>query len=403
MASEWRDTTLGEVLTLQRGFDLPKSQRVAGQYPVIASTGPVGSHEEPKVRGPGVVIGRSGSLGGGQFIRGDFWPLNTTLWVKDFKGNDLRYCYYLLRSLDLAHFNAGSGVPTLNRNHIHPYPVTVPSAQHEQRAIARVLGALDDKIELTREINKTLEAMAQAIFKSWFVDFDPVTAKAAGQKPFGLDADTAALFPDRFVDSELGPIPEGWEVVPLREDFELTMGQSPPGRTYNQEGDGIPFYQGRTDFGFRFPTRRVYCTAPTRFAESGDTLVSVRAPVGDVNLAWERCAIGRGLSALRHASRSSTYTFQQMRNLEADFAVFEGEGTLFGSISKKKFEAIQVLRPSADAVTAFDTLATPLDERLRLAWDESHTLACLRDSLLPKLLSGEIRVGQAEAEVEAAL
>ena len=119
MASEWIETTLGEVLTLQRGFDLPEAERRAGPYPVIASTGPVGSHQEAVVQGPGVVVGRSGSLGGAQYIESPFWPLNTTLWVKDFKGNDCRFCYYLLKSLNLARFNSGSGVPTLNRNHIH--------------------------------------------------------------------------------------------------------------------------------------------------------------------------------------------------------------------------------------------------------------------------------------------
>ena len=174
----WRETTLGEVVTLQRGFDLPTTERKLGSYPVIASTGQVGTHNRAIVQGPGVVIGRSGSLGGGQFIKGDFWPLNTTLWVKDFNNNDPRFCYFLLKSLDLGQFNAGSGVPTLNRNHIHPLPVHVPLPP-EQRAVAHILGTLDDKIELNRRMNETLEAMARALFKSWFVDFDPVRAKAA--------------------------------------------------------------------------------------------------------------------------------------------------------------------------------------------------------------------------------
>ena len=177
--NEWYEVSLGEVLTLQRGFDLSRNKRVEGPFPVIASTGQVGSHVEAKVRGPGVVIGRSGSLGGGQYIEDDFWPLNTTLWVRDFKGNDRRFCYYLLRSLDLAHFNAGSGVPTLNRNHIHPLPVLLPP-HPEQRAIAHVLGALDDKIELNRRMNETLEGMARALFKSWFVDFEPVRGEDGG-------------------------------------------------------------------------------------------------------------------------------------------------------------------------------------------------------------------------------
>ena len=209
--ADWQKTTLGDVLTLQRGFDLPVQNRIGGAFPVIASTGEVGRHNVSKVKAPGVVIGRSGSIGGGQYIKEDFWPLNTTLWVKDFKGNDPRFCYYLLKTINFEQFNAGSGVPTLNRNHIYSLTVSKPP-RDDQQVIARTLGALDDKIELNRQMNRTLEAMAQALFKSWFMDFDPVTAKAAGRKPYGMNEATAALFPDRFVESQLGLIPEGWGV-----------------------------------------------------------------------------------------------------------------------------------------------------------------------------------------------
>jgi type I restriction enzyme S subunit len=178
-------------------MDLPVQDRTNGNYPVVASTGIVGFHTEGPVKGPGVVIGRSGSIGGGQFIDQDFWPLNTTLWVKDFKGNDPRYCYYLLKSIDFKSMNAGSGVPTLNRNHLHPM-AAVKAPLKAQKAIAGVLGDLDDRITLLRETNTTLEAIAQALFKSWFVDFDPVHAKMQGRAPEGMDQATAALFPDSF-------------------------------------------------------------------------------------------------------------------------------------------------------------------------------------------------------------
>ena len=133
--------------------------------------------------------------------------------MKDFKGNDPRFCYFLLKSLDLEQFNVGSGVPTLNRNHVHPLPVFLPPLP-EQRAIAHILGTLDDKIELNRRMNETLEAMARALFKSWFVDFDPVRATMAGRDT-GLPKHLADLFPARLVDSELGKIPEGWIVRTL--------------------------------------------------------------------------------------------------------------------------------------------------------------------------------------------
>jgi type I restriction enzyme S subunit len=135
--------------------------------------------------------------------------------------------------------------------------------------MARILGALDDKIELNRQMNRTLESIASAIFKSWFVDFDPVIAKAAGRKPFSMSPKTIALFPDSFQESHLNNIPKGWGVSTIGEEFKLTMGQSPPGSTYNQVGEGIPFYQGCSDFGFRFPSHRIFCSAPTRYAEPG--------------------------------------------------------------------------------------------------------------------------------------
>lgn len=226
MEAELEKTSLGNILTLQRGFDLPSGDRVSGPIPVIASTGTVGFHNQPMVKGPNVVIGRSGSLGGGQFIKQDFWPLNTTLWVKDFKGNDPRFCYYLLKSLNLTRFNVGSGVPTLNRNHIHPLSVKRPPLP-AQKAIAHILGTLDDKIELNRKMNKTLEAMARAIFKSWFVDFDPVRAKMEGRQPSGMNAETAALFPDSFQDSLLGKIPKGWHIKAIGEQVQVGGGSTP--------------------------------------------------------------------------------------------------------------------------------------------------------------------------------
>ena len=245
LSNGWRKVTLGEVVTLQRGFDLPETERRPGPHPVIASTGPVGTHQTAAVKGPGVVIGRSGSLGGGQFIESDFWPLNTTLWVKDFHENDQRFCYYLLKSLNLAEFNVGSGVPTLNRNHIHPLTVKVPDVP-EQQAIAHILGTLDDKIELNRRMNKTLEAMARALFKSWFVDFDPVRAKMEGcwrrgESHPGFPAEHYDLFPDRLVNSALGEIPEGWGVEELKTFGEIITGKTPSTKNPEYYGKDVPF------------------------------------------------------------------------------------------------------------------------------------------------------------------
>jgi len=294
----------------------------------------------------------------------------------------------------------GATMPSLNTKILSDVPVPHPRDIREQRAIAHILGTLDDKIELNRRMNETLEAMARALFKAWFVDFEPVRAKAEGRDP-GLPKPIADLFPDRLVASELGEIPQGWRVGSVDDGFDLTMGQSPPGETYNEAGQGLPFYQGRADFGFRFPTRRVYCTTPTRFAKAGDTLVSVRAPVGDVNMASEDCAIGRGVAAVRHKTGSRSYSYQFMKSIKEVFARFEAEGTVFGSIGKKDFHAIPCVNPPRDLVLTYEARVSPLEDRIEVNERENRTLAAIRDALLPKLLSGEIRIKDAEKFVEA--
>ena len=208
----------------------------------------------------------------------------------------------------------------------------------------------------------------------------------------GLPKHIADLFPDSLEDSELGEIPKGWEVGCIDDEFDLTMGQSPPGNTYNEYGDGLPFYQGRTDFGFRFPTRRIYCTAPTRFAKRGDTLISVRAPVGDINMAGEDCAIGRGVAAARHKTGSRSYSYQFMRSQAEVFDRFEAEGTVFGSIGKRDFHAISCVVPPRGLVVEFERRIAAVDGRIEVTDHETRTLAALRDILLPKLITGELRV-----------
>lgn len=300
--------------------------------------------------------------------------------------------YYVFTQLGHKLESAGGGgsvYTNVSKSRFSDIEVYLPKDVNEQRAIAQILGTLDDKIELNRRMNETLEALAQAIFKSWFVDFDTVRAKAEGRDPI-LPKLLADLFPDSFEDSKLGGIPKGWKEGTVGEDFEITMGQSPPGETYNEIGEGSPFFQGRADFSFRFPALRVYCTAPTRIANSGDTLVCVRAPVGDVNMAAQQCCVGRGLAAVRHKTGSCSYTYYAMQALREDFERFEAEGTVFGSMGKKDFHAISHLVPPEEKVKDFETLVSPLDQLIENNEKESRTLIATRDSLLPKLLSGEI-------------
>jgi type I restriction enzyme, S subunit len=171
---DWFEMTLGDFITLQRGHDLPESERREGNVPVVGSFGITGYHDTAIAKGPGVTVGRSGaSFGTVFYCPGDFWPHNAALYVTDFHGNDEKFVYYFLKTFDFTAYNSGSAQPSLNRNYIYPIPIIVPPLR-EQRAIAEILGSLDDKIEANRHQNETLEATARAIFKSWFVDFDPV-------------------------------------------------------------------------------------------------------------------------------------------------------------------------------------------------------------------------------------
>ncbi len=312
----------------------------------------------------------------------------------DVTNND--FAYYLTQWEEVRNYAIGQMTGTSGRQR-----VPVDSLDHltvplpplpEQRAIAHILGTLDDKIELNRRMNQTLEGMARAIFQDWFVDFGPVRAKLEGREPY-LPPELWDLFPDRLVDSELGEIPEGWGVGALGDCFNLTMGQSPPSNTYNDSGEGLPFFQGSTDFGARFPENRKYCTAPNRIAERGDTLVSVRAPVGALNMAWGKCCIGRGVASLRHKSGSSSFTYYLAWAMQPEFQQYEQTGTVFGAITRKQFEALRVISPTAELVGKFAKLVLPLEQRFIINESDSRALAAQRDALLPKLVSGAVKVG----------
>ena len=393
-----RRVTLGDVLTLQRGFDLPRTRRDPGRYPVIASTGPVGTHKEAMVKGPGVVIGRSGSIGGGQFIKEDFWPLNTTLWVKDFKGNEPRFCFYLLKSLDLTRFNAGSGVPTLNRNHIHPLPVAIPSLS-EQRRIARILGTLDDKIELNRRMNATLEGMARALFKSWFVDFEPVRAKMegrwrCGESLPGMPAELYDLFPENLVLSELGEVPEGWEVKALDQLVDLNPREplkrgtkapylnmaALPTEGSNPDNAILREYKS----GTRFRNRDTLLARITPCLENGKTAYIQSLPSDTVGWGSTEFIVLRAIPPV-----TSEYTYLLARD-EAFRA--HAIQSMTGTSGRQRVQTQVVSNyrlpsPQMDIWSTFSLFIEPMFTGIRMLSEESSILAGLRDVLLPRLVS----------------
>lgn len=318
---------------------------------------------------------------------------------------DWRFLKYWLNSPLMArHISGlrdGSVAERLNMSTIRSLPVAYPELQDQQK-IAAVLGALDDRVELLRNTSLTLEAIAQTLFKSWFVDFDPVRAKAEGREPEGIDAATAALFPSEFEDSELGLIPKGWRVGPFSSAFECTMGQSPPGATYNKDGAGTAFFQGCNDFGDVFPARRVFTTAPSRFAKAGDVLMSVRAPVGAVNLAASDCAIGRGLCAIRHKSGSTGLTIEFVKACVHRIEDAAGEGALFKSLSKEQLAGLPVVSAGQPLLVAAIEVLEPIVERRLLLARQAEALAQLRDTLLPRLISGKLRLPDADSMLQDA-
>ena len=286
------------------------------------------------------------------------------------------YLYYQLQSPHFKSYihlmSTGSTIKHISLKTMRDYVFELPSLEDQHR-IASILSSLDRKIELNNKINADLEEMAQAIFKNWFVDFEP--------------------FKDgKFVDSELGMIPEGWKVGTLDEIADITMGQSPAGNSLNEKREGMIFYQGSSDFGFRFPSIRVFTTEPKRLAVVNSVLFSVRAPVGDINVTKEECCIGRGVASIKSKYGHDSYLFYTMKSLHKLFDSFDGEGTVFGSINKKTLSAIQILLPSDGIVEQFNDIASSFDNRIRSLSDENSRLSLLRDTLLPRLMSGELEV-----------
>ena len=294
------------------------------------------------------------------------------------KKADPYFIYYFLSQQSVVDYlhaiaeQAVSAYPSIKASDIEDLEILLPNLAVQKR-ISSILKSLDDKIELNRRINDNLEQQAQALFKSWFIDFEP--------------------FKDgEFVDSELGMIPKGWRVGSLSDISEIIMGQSPSGDSYNENGIGEIFYQGRTEFGDRFPSIRLYTTAPNRMAEMNSILLSVRAPVGDINVALHKCCIGRGLASIKAIDKYYSFVLYTLKSMKKDFDVYNGEGTVFGSINKDSLNSMSVIIPTDDVKSDFENIVSKLDNEYRLNHNEIVNLTNLRDSLLPCLMSGELKI-----------
>ncbi|WP_455128092.1 restriction endonuclease subunit S [Prevotella veroralis] len=318
-----------------------------------------------------IVISARGTVGAMAMIP---YPMCFNQSCFGLRGNnivDKNFLYYLTRTKvdELRKTAHGSVFDTITRETFDNLRCLVPPLQTQQK-IGNILSSLDSKIELNKRINDNLEQQAQALFKSWFVNFEPFKN---GQ----------------FVDSELGKIPKGWKVGYLSEIADIIMGQSPNGSTYNENGEGIIFYQGRAEFGTRFPSIRLFTTNPTRIAPANSILISVRAPVGDINITHKECCIGRGLASAVSRTNKSAFLLYTLFSLKSDLDRFNTEGTVFGSINRKALETLKILIPTNDIISKFEAIVASMDQQILILHIESENLKILRDTLLPKLMSGE--------------
>lgn len=411
MGNNWVEVTLGDVITLQRGFDLRAQDRTNGDVPVISSSGFSGTHSEAKVIGPGVVIGRYGSIGQVFYVDRDFWPHNTTLFVKDFKGNDPLFISYLLQTIDYEAHNDKSSVPGVNRNHLHMTRVHIPRSPNEQRAIAAILGALDDKIELNRRINQTLEQMAQALFKSWFVDFDPVHANRNGEAMPGIAREVQALFPNAFEDSVLGEIPQGWRISRFEELAQVSKKSINPGDYPDEFFDhySIPAFDNgqlpKIDVGANIKSNK-FIVLPTC------VLISKLNPdtprIWFVELGSERRSISSTEFLVTLPKTPSTREFMYCLASSKQFTDSLATGVTGTSKSHQRVNSDDLLlqrivMPSHELIQEFGNCTRPMLAHVARNKNESLTLAATRDALLPKLLSGEVRVREAEKMIEEIL
>lgn len=344
--SEWKESTLGDELIVQRGHDLPKISMVEGQYPVCSSSGILGYHNAYTHDGDGLTIGRSGhGIGKVFYYQGPFWAHNTVLYVKDFKGNFPKFFYYFLKNLDFTTFNTGSAIPSLNRNHLYLLNIKLPVLE-EQKAIASVLSSLDDKINLLHRQNKTLEAMAETLFRQWFIE----EAK------------------------------EDWDVSPLGDVVKIAYGKNLP--TSRLLDSGYPVFGGNGQIGFY-----------DRFLYSEpQVLVSCRGEAsGKVNISLPNSFITNNSLILERKENGISFEYLKFYALAYDFGLHVS-GSAQPQITIDGLFNAEFRWPPLGLVESFTEVVRPLEDKRLTNYIQIQILEKLRDTLLPKLMSGEVRV-----------
>ena len=400
MAGEWRASTWGEEISLEYGKSLRDYDKASGKYRVFGSNGPIGWTDKPLASGPGVILGRKGAYRGIEFSRTPFFVIDTAYYVVPKSELDMRWLYYAIKYHKLGDIDDGSPIPSTTRSAVYVRDFDVPPLA-EQKAIAAMLGALDDKIELNRRMNATLEAMARVLFQSWFVDFDPVRAKLDGRKPAALDPATAALFPDSFQESSLGPIPHGWTADTIKNrasiiqyGFTQSATKEPVGPHFLRITDisggridwaSVPFCQATDEEREKYRILDGDIFIARTGASTGDNIYAVEPPPAVfasylIRLQFRSRGLGRLVGEF---TRTPDYASYVAGNIG---------GSAQPNASAQTLASAAMVFPTEDIADAFYRTVRPLD-LMRAANDrESRTLATLRDTLLPKLLSGELSI-----------
>ncbi|CAK8722546.1 restriction endonuclease subunit S [Candidatus Electronema halotolerans] len=426
MGSEWRKVTWGDLATLEYGKGLRGYQDTIGNFRVFGTNGPIGWHNEPLCTFPSVIVGRKGAYRGIHFSPEPFFVIDTAFYLKPKEDFDIKWAYYELLTHDINSMDSGSAIPSTSRYSFYTLPVLLPS-KDEQKAIAHILGSLDDRIDLNRRMNETLEAMAQALFKSWFVDFEPVIDNALasgkevpkelagraavraelGDKRKPLPAEIRALFPDEFVYSdEMGWIPKGWRISEIGNEVDVVGGGTPS--TTNQDFWENGNYHWTTPKDLSGKKDKVLLKTERKITEAGlkkissgllpvDTvLLSSRAPIGYLALAKVPVAVNQGYIAMKcNRNLPSVYILQWADSFMDDIKRRAG-GTTFAEINKKNFRTITVLVPNEKSLNAYKNIVNGFYDSISESIAISFSLATIRDTLLPKLLSGELRIPDAE-------
>lgn len=375
---KWITEEFNDFIKLNRGFDLPNDKIKEGPYPVVASTDIKAHHYTFKVKAPGVVTGRSGSLGTVQYVKKDFWPLNTSLYVKDFKGNDSSFVYYYLKTMHLELYNSGVGVPTLNQNHLHRIKVVVPESTADQKRIASILSHYDDLIEINKRRIALLEKSARELYKEWFVRMRFPGWKNIDEKD----------------------LPANWKVLRIDDIYETGSGGTPKtGNKIYYNGNINWLRTGELDDSFIFETEIKISedgleNSSAKMYHRHDVVIAMYgATIGKLGILTGNTSVNQACCVLTPKNSFYDYAFIYLSLIEYRHElIHQRMGAAQQNISQETIRKFKLKFPPLEIMAAFNQKAHPIFDAIEVILRENQILSLQRDRLLPRLMSGQLEV-----------